>query len=253
MGAVSARRARATAVLLRWPALSLAAALLMLLQLLPASAPLFHALFPANPHPVYSRASFFELAWAHCWLVGLSSFVAACVGIGTAIFVTRDSGRDFLGMANSLAAIGQTFPPVAVLALSVPLLGYGAAPTLVALVLYAILPILENTITGLQAVPAAARDAATGMGFPPWRMLTQIELPLAWPFIVTGLRTSVVINIGTATVGASIGALSLGSPIIEGLAAANTAYVIQGASVVALLAILVDQIFGSLARSAESS
>ncbi len=241
-----------TSLFLRSPGVWIASALLALLLWLPASGAFFHTLFPKLPHPVYARASFFELAFAHCILVGLSSGLAAIAGIGTAIFVTRASGREFFGIANAIAAIGQTVPPVAVLALSVPLLGYGAAPTLVALVLYAILPILENTVTGLEAVPAAARDAAIGMGFSPWQMLSRIEVPLAWPFILAGLRTSTIINIGTATIGSSLGALSLGSPIIEGLAANNPAYVLQGALVVALLAILVDHMFGSLARLAQT-
>jgi osmoprotectant transport system permease protein len=252
MGAVSSFALRVGPIL-RWPGSWIAALLLLLLIWMPMSGPFFHELFPKNLHPVYTRASFFELTSAHCMLVGISSLLAASLGIGVGIFVTRENGRDFLGMANSLAAIGQTFPPVAVLALSVPLLGYGAAPTLVALTLYGILPILENTITGLDSVPVAARDAAIGMGFSPWRLLTRIELPLALPFIVAGLRTSVVINISTATVGASIGALSLGSPIIEGLSAANIAYVIQGALVVAVLAILADNLFGLLARLVKST
>ena len=167
-----------------WPGLGIASILVTLIVWMPMSGSFFHWLFPKNPHPVYTRASFVELTAAHCVLVGLSSLVAAVVGIGVAIFVTRETGRDFLNLANSLAAIGQTFPPVAVLALSVPLLGYGAAPTLVALVLYAILPVLENTITGIGTVPAAVRDAAIGMGFSPWRVLTRVELPLALPFIV---------------------------------------------------------------------
>ena len=229
------------------PAAWTAMALIALLALLPVSAPLFRALFPGSPHPLYARASFVELFLAHCLLVGASSFIAAVIGLGAAIIVTRDRGRNFLALTRALAAIGQTFPPVAVLALSVPLIGYGLAPTLVALVLYGILPILEGALAGFMAVPAGVRDAAIGIGFSPWRLLTRIDLPLAFPFIVTGLRTSVVINIGTATVGASIGALSLGSPIIEGLAAANVAYVVQGAAVVALLAILVDQVFGLVA------
>jgi osmoprotectant transport system permease protein len=238
---------------LRAPALWIAGVLLALLIWLPTSASFFHGLFPAVPHPVYARASFFELAFAHCVLVALSSAVAAIVGIATAIFVTRPSGRAFFPLANAIATIGQTIPPVAVLALSVPFLGYGAAPTLVALVLYAILPILENTITGIEAVPIAARDAATGMGFSPWQMLTRIEFPLAWPFILAGLRTSIIINIGTAAIGSSIGALSLGSPIIEGLSANNPAYVLQGALVAAILAMLVDQIFGSFTRVAQTT
>jgi osmoprotectant transport system permease protein len=132
------------------------------------------------------------------------------------------------------------------LALAIPLLGYGAAPTLLALVLYSTLPILEATIAGLHAVPNAARDAALGLGFSPKGLLWKIEVPLAAPFIFAGLRNAVIINIGTATIGSSVGALSLGSPILEGLSASNPAYVIQGAFVVSLLAVVIDRAFENL-------
>jgi osmoprotectant transport system permease protein len=162
--------------------------------------------------------------------------------------VTRRAGREFLPIVGALAAIGQTFPPAAVLALAVPALGYGEAPTLLALFLYSILPVLEATIAGWHAVPADVREAADGLGFSPAAKLLRIELPLAAPYIVAGMRTSVIIAIGTATIGSTIGALSLGSPIVEGLAAENTAYVIQGAVVVAFFAILVDRMFEILER-----
>jgi osmoprotectant transport system permease protein len=119
---------------------------------------------------------------------------------------------------------------------------------LLALFLYSILPILEATIAGLQAVPADIYEAADGVGFSPGAKLLRVEMPLAAPYIVAGLRTSVIIAIGTATIGSTIGALSLGSPIVEGLAAENTAYVIQGAIVVALFAVLVDRAFEVLER-----
>ncbi len=92
------------------------------------------------------------------------------------------------------------------------------------------------------------REAADALGFSPFAKLRRVELPLAAPYILAGLRTSVIIAIGTATIGSTIGALSLGSPIVEGLAAENTAYVIQGAIVVALFAILVDRLFETLER-----
>ena len=103
------------------------------------------------------------------------------------------------------------------LALAVPWLGYGAAPTLAALVLYFVLPILETSMAGLQNVSGSVRDAARGMGFSAVGMLFAVELPLALPFILAGLRTAVIINIGTATIGSTVGALSLGTPIVEGL------------------------------------
>jgi osmoprotectant transport system permease protein len=228
------------------PALVLA--FLALVLFMPATAPFFHWLFPENSRPVFLRASFLELTLAHAELVIVSAGAAAAFAIGLAVFVTRPAGREFLPIVGALAAVGQTFPPAAVLALAVPALGYGEAPTLLALFLYSILPILEGTLAGLHAVPADLREAADGLGFSPPAKLLHIELPLAAPYIVAGLRTSVIIAIGTATIGSTIGALSLGSPIVEGLAAENTAYVIEGAIVVALLAILVDRGFEILER-----
>ncbi|MBV8850012.1 MAG: ABC transporter permease [Methylobacteriaceae bacterium] len=223
-------------------------AFIALVLFMPAAAPVFHWLFPDNPRPVFLRASFLELTLAHAQLVALSAGAAAAFAISIAIFVTRPVGREFLPIVGALAAVGQTFPPAAVLALAVPALGYGEAPTLLALFLYSILPILEGTIAGLHAVRADVREAADGVGFSPMSKLLRIELPLAAPYIVAGLRTSVIIAIGTATIGSTIGALSLGSPIVEGLAAENTAYVIEGAIVVALFAILVDRGFEMLER-----
>ncbi|VTZ26752.1 putative transporter subunit: permease component of ABC superfamily transporter [Methylocella tundrae] len=236
----------AVRVVARQPAFWLALLLVGAIGSMRWSAPLFAALFPGDPRPLYSRASFFELTLAHCELAAISSLLAAVVGIGLAVFATRDCGREFAAMISAIAAVGQTFPPVAVLALAVPILGYGAAPALAALSLYAILPILDGALTGLHNVPAAARQAAEGMGFAPLGLLWWIELPLALPFILAGLRNAVIINIGTATIGSSVGALSLGSPILEGLSASNPAYVIQGALIVALLAVAVDRGFQSL-------
>jgi osmoprotectant transport system permease protein len=231
------------------PSIALTLALAGVVLLMPHTKPIFHTLFPDLPRPVYTRASFAELTFAHLELVAVSSVTAAVVGIGLGIFVTREAGRDFAPLVGALAAIGQTFPPVAVLALAVPMLGYGAAPTILALTLYSVLPILEGTITGLRAVPDAVRDAADGIGFSAIGRLLHIEIPLARPFILSGVRIAVIINIGTAAIGSTIGAVSLGSPILEGLAAANPAYVVQGAVVVALLAVVVDRWFDSFDAS----
>jgi osmoprotectant transport system permease protein len=247
MKADSQRRSARTSAY--WPVAFLLAVFIAVVFAMPLTAPFFHWLFPDLLHPVYARASFFELTVAHCELVFASTFVAACLGIGTGIYVTRDRGQEFLPLAGALAAIGQTFPPIAVLALAIPLLGYGAAPTLLALVLYSTLPILEATIAGLYSVPRAARDAGLGLGFSPAGLLWRVELPLAAPFIFAGLRNAVIINIGTATIGSSVGALSLGSPILEGLSASNPAYVLQGAVVVSLFAVLVDQVFETIDKS----
>jgi len=139
-------------------------------------------------------------------------------------------------------------PPVAVLAIAVPLIGFGEWPALIALALYGLLPIVRATIAGLESVPQSALDAADGAGMTAAQRLARIELPLALPVLLAGLRTSVIINIGTAAIASTVGARTLGSPIIVGLSGFNTAYVIQGALVVGLLAIVTDQLFQRLGR-----
>ncbi len=218
-----------------------------LLVALPFSTPLFHALFPALDRPLYTRASFAELTFWHLALVVGATSIAILLGVSAGIFVTREQGRRVRPLLLAVAAIGQTFPPVAVLAIMVPMLGYGAGPTVIALFTYALLPVIVNTVTGLESVERSVLESADGMGLTPLQRLLQVELPLAAPIIFAGIRTATIINIGTATVGSTVGALTLGSPIIEGLSGSNTAYVVQGALLVAVLAVLVDRGFESFA------
>jgi osmoprotectant transport system permease protein len=222
------------------------AALLAVIFLMPATAPLFHWLFPALATPVYQRASFLTLTLSHVALVAASSAIVVLAGMAIAIAVTRPSGRAFAGIVDTVTAVGQTFPPVAVLAIAVPMLGFGAAPTVVALVAYGILPVIDTTVAGLRSVRPSLLDAARGMGLDARQILFSAELPAAAPIILAGIRTSVAIGIGTATIGSTVGALTLGSPIIEGLSGSNTAYVIEGAIVVGLLAVTIDQAFAWL-------
>jgi osmoprotectant transport system permease protein len=231
--------------------LGLALALVALILALPHLAAPMHMLFPEVERPVYQRASFVELTLSHLGLVLVSSAAAALVGVAAGIFSTRRAGAEFEPLINAVTAVGQTFPPVAVLALAVPVLGYGGPPTLVALAVYAALPITESTIAGLHSVPRDVKDAGVGVGFSPLRLLADVELPLASPIILSGIRIAVIINIGTATIGSTIGALTLGSPIIEGLAASNPAYVLEGAVVVALLAIVTDRLFEDVTHWAQ--
>ena len=123
-----------------------------------------------------------------------------------------------------------------------------AIPAIVALFLYGLLPILENAIAGIESVPQAIREAGRGMGLSPFELLRHVELPLAAPVILAGLRVSVTIGIGTATIGSTVGALTLGTPIFDGLAGNKLPYVIQGAVLVALFAIVTDLGFALLAR-----
>jgi osmoprotectant transport system permease protein len=121
---------------------------------------------------------------------------------------------------------------------AVPLVGFGQWPTLIALFAYGLLPIFENTIAGLDSVPPAVREAADGMGMSPGERLRQVELPLALPLIMEGVRLSLVINVGTATIGSTVAAKGLGEVIIAGLLSNNTAFVLQGGLVTGLMAIL---------------
>jgi len=230
-----------------WTAtLATAAAFALVLLLMPAAAPLFARLFPDVKPPVYDGETFVALWLSHAGLVAAASSLAALAGVGLGIFVTRPAGRDFRSLADALATIGQSFPPVAVLAVAVPAVGYGPLPTLIALGVYGVLPILENTIAGLDGIPADVREAATGMGLSPQQILRDVELPLAAPTILAGIRTSVVIGIGTAAIGSTVGAITLGTPIIDGLVSDKLVYVVQGAVVVGLFAIVVDLLFERL-------
>jgi osmoprotectant transport system permease protein len=221
----------------------------VVLAALPYSTPLFAALFPQLERPLYEQQSFASLVAAHVFLVTVASLIATLIGVGAGVFVTRPQGRAFRQMVETLSAMGQTFPPVAVLALTVPAIGFGFWPALVALTLYGVLPICENTISGLESVPVASREAAEGIGMTPGQRLVKVELPLAAPVIIAGIRTSATINIGTAAIASTVGAVSLGSPIILGLNGSNTAYILQGAVLIAGLAIVVDLGFDLVATS----
>lgn len=215
---------------------------------MPRLRPLFERAFPDIRPAVYDRDSFWALWLSHAGLVAAASAAAIIVGVALAIFVTRPVGREFRAIVNALATVGQTFPPAAVLALAVPAVGFGPRPTVIALFIYGLMPIIANAIVGLDEVPAAVREAAEGMGLSAWQRLRDIDLPLAAPVILAGVRVSVTIGIGTATIGSTVGALTLGTPIIEGLVTDKLPFVLQGAVLVALFAILTDMLFGGLDR-----
>ena len=208
----------------------------------------FHWMFPELSRPVYQQESFASLVQAHLLLVGVSSLIAVVIGVAAGVGVTRPAGKEFRSLVETLVAMGQTFPPVAVLAVAVPVMGFSEKPAIIALVLYGLLPILQGTIAGIESVSPSAREIAQGVGMSRWQMLRKVEIPLAAPVIIAGIRTSVIINIGTAAIASTVGTSSLGSPIIIGLSGFNTAYVLQGAVIVALLAICVDMLFERWSR-----
>lgn len=218
--------------------------LLCIFLLSPESFPALFEPFTRNGLPsVYTRNSLLALTLNHLAIAGAATVAASVTAVLLGIAVTRSWGRDFLALARSVANAGQTFPPVAVLALAVPVFGFGAIPVLIALFLYGILPVLENTIAGLDEIDPQVIDAANGMGMTPARRLLRVELPLALPVILSGIRISAIIAIATATIGSTVAASTLGEVILAGLLAGNTAYVLQGGIVVAILSILINAIF----------
>jgi len=203
-------------------------------------------LFPENRAVLFQRATLLELSLQHLQIVGLALALVLTISLPLSVWVTRPQGRAFLPLVSSLLSVGQTFPPIAVLALALPTFGFGLRPTLIALVAYGLLPVTRNAIAGLEAVPATLKEAATGMGMSPWERLFRLELPLATRVILAGARTSTVYTVGTATVAPIIGAGGLGVPIIAGLTTGNLAYVLEGAVPVALLALTADFALGRL-------
>ncbi|PAV24944.1 osmoprotectant uptake system permease [Tamilnaduibacter salinus] len=215
---------------------------------MPLLEPLLAWIEPDRQSVLYQRESLAALLLNHSMLVVGATLVAALVGIGAGIAVTRPGGRDFLPLASRLASIGQTFPPVAVLALAVPMIGFGNGPTLLALMLYGLLPILRNTLAGLDGVAPAVKEAGTGMGLSRPALLLQVELPLSKRVILAGIRTSMTINMATAAIGSTVGTQTLGDPVIAGLVNGNTAYVLQGALLIAVLALFTDSLFEAIER-----
>ncbi len=222
---------------------ALRAAALLLLVLFITAPQLFAFAFKpltVNGAPaIYNQGSLLSLTLSHLRIVFLATLASTILAVGLGIFVTRPSGAEFLPLSRSLVNIGQTFPPIAVLAIAVPLVGFGEKPTFIALFLYGLLPIFENTLTGLTEVSPQTLEAAKGMGMSPRQRLLQVELPLALPVILAGIRLSVIISLGTATIGSTVAAKGLGEVIIAGLQSNNVAFILQGGLVVALLAVLI--------------
>jgi osmoprotectant transport system permease protein len=173
------------------------------------------------------------------------TFIALGLGLllamplGVLIYLFSSISRPVLYFAGLL----QTIPSIALLALMIPLFGIGVVPAIVALFLYALLPILRNTAIGLFSVDPLLKKVATGMGLTKWQRLRYVEFPLAMPTIFAGIKTAAVINIGTATLAAFIGAGGLGEFIVTGLALNNVAIILRGAVPAAILAILVEFLF----------
>jgi osmoprotectant transport system permease protein len=198
------------------------------------------ALFPSASSPIFERQTLLNLTLQHLGITALSGLLVLLIGLPLAVWASRPVGRAFGPLLENLVAVGQTFPPVAVLAMALPLVGFGSQGAVIALFLYGLLPVVRNTLTGLAELPGEVLEAARGMGLSGTQQLFRIELPLALPAILAGVRTALVLILATATVAPIIGGGGLGVPIIAGLAVNNLAMVTEGAVAVALLALLLD-------------
>lgn len=195
-----------------------------------------------------ARESLFELAKKHIFIVTVSSTLSVIIAVTIAI-LTRLSFMDELEeFILGIAIFGQTISTVAILALLVPFLGYGFKPALFALFIYGILPILRNTIEGFNAISEGVRESAIAMGMSRFQMITGVELPLAFPAILAGIRISLILNISVATIGATVGLSSFGTLIVNGIRSDDTIMILKGAIPVSLLALAVESLFMNLER-----
>jgi osmoprotectant transport system permease protein len=198
----------------------------------------------------YSWDHVLELAIGHALVVAVSLAIAVVIGVGLGVLVYRRER-----VANVVLAITSTFltiPSLALFGVFIPIFGLGYLPSVVALVMYALLPILRNTVTGLQSVDPAVAESAQGMGMSARERLLRIELPLAWPVIIAGVRVSTMLLMGIAAIAAIVNGPGLGDDIFAGLArigGANALNLVLGGTLgIIVLALLFDTFFNVLGR-----
>ncbi len=190
----------------------------------------------------------FALTREHIFLVFVSTALAVLIGVPLGILLTRKKSLQtpVLGIANIL----QTVPSLALFGLLIPIsfIGIGATAAIIALTLYSFLPIIRNTVTGISGVDRKVKEAATAMGMTDWQILKMVELPLAAPVILTGIRVAVVIAVGVATIAAAVGAGGLGTYIFRGLRQNDNNLLLAGAIFSAVLALIADFALGQIAK-----
>ena len=187
-------------------------------------------------------------AWQHLSLVVQCLVLGTVIAVGIAALVYRS--RPLSSLANSVSAIGLTLPAFALVGLLIAPLGFGVAPAVAVVTFFAVLPILRNAVVGLTGIDPAIVESARGIGMGRVRTLLRVELPLAWPVILGGIRLSVVISLATATIGSTVAAKTLGEVIIAGLLSNNLAFILQGGVIVAVLAVLIYDALSALERMA---
>jgi osmoprotectant transport system permease protein len=187
-----------------------------------------------------------DLTLEHLFLVAIAITVASLIAIPAAIALTRRERLQKFGIG--LANVFQTIPSLALFGILIPFVGIGKTTAIIALIVYAILPILRNTLVGISGIDPAIRESAVAMGMTSRQILREVELPLAAKTIIAGLRIATVATIGTATIAAAIGAGGLGVFIFRGIASVDNRQILSGAIPAALLALLADEGFGWIER-----
>lgn len=198
---------------------------------------------------IKNRGQIASLTLEHLWLVGIAMAIAVIVGVPLGILVSRNAWlrKPVLGGTNVL----QTIPSLALFGFLLPAPWLGARAdrlAIVALVLYALLPIVRNTYTGIMAIDPAIKEAAVGMGMRDGELLTRVELPLSAPFMLAGIRVATVTAVGVATIAAAVGAGGLGELIFRGVAMVNDQLILAGAIPAAFLAIVADVVLGAIEK-----
>ena len=188
------------------------------------------------------------LGQQHLILVFSSMFFALLVGIPSGIALSRPAVRGVAEYVMQIFNVGNTLPPLAVLALAMVVIGIGDTPAIIALFLASLLPIVRNTYAGLCSVPASLIEAANGIGMTKWQRLRQVELPNALPVILSGVRIATAINVGTAPLAFLIGASSYGELIFPGIYLNDFPTLILGAAATALFALILDTLLAALGR-----
>ncbi|HHN5625748.1 osmoprotectant ABC transporter permease OsmY [Enterobacter hormaechei] len=188
------------------------------------------------------------LGQQHLILVFSSMFFALLVGIPSGILLSRPAARGIAEYVMQIFNVGNTLPPLAVLALAMVVIGIGDKPAIIALFLASLLPIVRNTYAGLYSVPASLLEAANGIGMTKWQRLSQVEIPNAWPVMLSGIRIATAINVGTAPLAFLIGASSYGELIFPGIYLNDFPTLILGAAATALFALILDTLLAALGR-----
>jgi osmoprotectant transport system permease protein len=191
-------------------------------------------------HRILEGTKVWKQLQGHLYLTAWSTIFVVLIAVPLGIFLTRPAYKRFAGPVLTVASSGQAIPAYGLLALFYMWLGTGQWPAISALVLYAILPVLRNTIVGLEQVDQAVIEAGRGMGMSKAQALRRIELPLSVPVILAGVRTALVINVGMAALAVFIGGGGLGETIVSGLKLQRNVATVEGAGIVAMLALTID-------------